>query len=228
MRRRLLAKACLAAFLVVVAALPARAGTNVNKVDGVNFQYTATDTNGVLTVNFTNPFNRVTQINNTLVGPFQAEFAQLTLSPTKLTVADPMIPSGNFSPNLNSTQYGIPALGSAPNVLFDYNISFGQASFNGLTLTGAVSLDPTSATSATLGGTTYDFQNFGNGNFGTFTLSLGTQDSTGTLIFDTLNSGNGTFTGTAQFDQVAVPEPSGVVFASICGAAAVLVRRRKK
>jgi hypothetical protein len=44
MRRRVLAKLGLAAFLVVATALPARAGTTtVNKVDGVNFQYTATD-----------------------------------------------------------------------------------------------------------------------------------------------------------------------------------------
>jgi hypothetical protein len=226
MRRRILAKLGLAAFLVVVTALPARAGTTiVNKVDGVNFQYTATDTNGVLSIGFTNPFNFVTQINDGLVPQIPAEFAQLTLSPTKLTDDIPGL-SGHFTPNLNSTKYGITSLSppGAPNVVFDYTISFGQVAANGMTLTGTVALDPASALTFTTGGTTYDFSNFQT--FSLFTLSLGTQDASGTLIYNTLKSGNGTFTGSAQFDQV-VPEPSSMVLAGVCGLATVWVRRRR-
>src|SRR5258708_636878 len=148
MNTRILARPGLAAFLVFAAALPARAGpTTVTKLDGVNFQYQATDTNGVLAVNFTNPFSFVTQVNNVLVPQIPATFAQLTLSPTFLTDDIPGL-SGHFVPNLNSTKFGITSLtpAGAPNVVFDYSIAFGQASANGLTLTGAVALDPASAT----------------------------------------------------------------------------------
>jgi len=228
MRRRILAKLGLAAFLVVATALPARAGTTAaNKVDGVNFQYTATDTNGVLTIGFTNPFNFVTQVNNGLVPQIPAEFAQLTLSPTQLTDDIPGL-SGHFVPNLNSTKYGITSLSppGAPNVVFDYSISFGQVSANGLTLTGTIALDPASALTFTANGTTYDFSAFEN--FGSFTLSLGTQDPTGVLLYNTLKNGNGSFSGSAQFDQVAaVPEPSSMVLAGVCGLATVWVRRRR-
>jgi hypothetical protein len=226
MRRRVLAKLGLAAFLVVATALPAMAGTTkVDKLDGVNFQYTATDTNGVLTVGFTNPFNFVTQVNNGLIPQIPAEFAQLTLSPTQLTDDIPGL-SGHFVPNLNTTKYGITSLSppGAPNVVFDYQISFGQVSANGMTLTGTVALDPASALTFTSNGTTYDFSDFKT--FSTFTLSLGTQDPTGVLLYNTLKSGNGTFQGTAQFDQF-VPEPSSMVLAGVCGLATVWVRRRR-
>jgi hypothetical protein len=222
------AKLALAGFLVVATALPARAGsTSVNKIDGVNFQYTAVDTNGVLTVTFANPSNFVTQVNNSLVTPIPATFAQLTLSPTLLTDDIPGL-SGHFVPNLNTTKFGMPTLTppGAPNVVFDYNISFGQAAANGLTLTGVAALDPASATMFTSGGTTFDFSAFSA--FSSFTLSLGTQDSTGVLIYNVLKSGNGTFTGTGQFDvATTVPEPASIVLAGVCGLATIVVRRRK-
>jgi hypothetical protein len=226
MRRRTLAKLGLAAFLVVATALPARAGTTtVDKVDGVNFQYTATDTNGVLAISFTNPFNFVTQVNNGLVPQIPAEFAQLTMSPTLLIPDSPI--SGHFTPNLNTTKFGITSLSppGAPNVVFDYNISFGQVLANGMTLSGTVALDPASALTFTQGGTTYDFSQFKN--FGTFTLSLGTQDPTGLLLFNTMSSGNGSFQGSAQFSVAAIPEPSSMVLAGVCGLATVWVRRRR-
>jgi hypothetical protein len=226
---RVWAKLALAGLLAVAAAVPARAAsTSVNKFDGVNFQYTATDTNGVLTVTFTNPANLVTQVNNTLVTPIPATFSQLTLSPTQLTDDIPGL-SGHFIPNLNTSQFGLPSLTppGAPNVVFDYSISFGQASANGLTLTGVVALDPASATTLTNGADTFDFGSFAN--FTTFTLSLGTQDSADpTKLYDVLKSGNGSFTGTGQFDAaVTVPEPTSIVLVSVCGLATFVARRRK-
>jgi len=224
------AKLALAAFLVAAAAFPAQAGTTtVNKFDGVNFQYTATDTNGVLAISFTNPANFVTQINNALITPpIPATFAQLTMSPTQLTDDIPGL-SGHFTPNLNTSQFGLPTLtpAGAPNVVFDYSISFGQASANGLTLTGVVALDPASATTFTQGTDTFDFSNFAN--FTPFTLSLGTQDTNPTKLYDVLKSGNGSFSGTAQFDAAVttVPEPTSIVLAGVCGLATVVMRRRK-
>jgi hypothetical protein len=228
---RILVKPCLAALLVAAAALPARAGTTTaDKIDGVNFQYTATDTNGVLVVNFTNPSNLVTQINSTLITPqIPATFAQLTLAPTFLTTDVPGL-SGHFTPSFVPTQFGLTSLTppGSPNVVFDYGISFGQAAADGLTLTGVIALDPASATTLTSGGNTYDFGKFTN--FTTFTLSLGTQDPTGTLIYDTLNSGNGTFTGTGEFDAAVavIPEPTSIVLVGVCGLATVVMRRRKE
>jgi hypothetical protein len=229
MASRMLAKHGLAAFLVVAAAFPARAGaTLVNKLDGVNFQYSATDTNGVLVVSFTNPFSFVTQVNNSLVPQIPTTFGQLTLSPTLLTDDLPGL-SGHFTPNLNTTQFGLTSLTppGSPNVVFDYAISFGQAAANGLTLTGAVALDPASATTLTVGADTYNFSLFSN--FNNFTLSLGSQDATGTLIYDTLKSGNGSFTGTGEFDAAValVPEPTSIVLAGVCGLVTVFTRRRK-
>jgi len=230
MTKRILAKLGLAAFLLVGTVLPARAGTVVvNKLDGVNFQYVATDVNGVLSVKFTNPASFVTQINNTLITPaIPAGFAQLTLSPTLLTDDIPGL-SGHFTPNLNTTKYGLTSLTppTSPNVVFDYSIAFGQAAANGLTLTGAVALDPASATTLTSNGTTYDFSNFAS--FQNFTLSLGTQGTDPTLLYDVLKSGNGTFTGTGEFDQAApvVPEPTSVVLVGVCGLAVAVARRRK-
>jgi len=230
MKTRTRAKLALAALLVFGAAMPARAGTTTaNKIDGVNFQYTAVDTNGVLSVTFSNPNNFITQVNNTLVPIIPAAFAQLTLSPTLLTDDIPGL-SGHFVPNLNTTQFGVTSLtpNKAPNVVFDYNISFGQASANALTLTGVVALDPASAKTLTFGGTTYDFSGFQN--FSNFTLSLGAQSSTDpTEVYDVLKSGNGTFTGTGQFDAAAsvVPEPTSLVLAGVCGVAVVVTRRRK-
>jgi len=231
MTSRILAKIGLATLLVAAAALPARAGTTtVDKLDGVNFQYKATDVNGVLTVAFTNPASFVTQINNTLVTPIPAAFSTLTLSPTKLTDDMPGL-SGHFTPLLNpTTQLGLTSLSppSSPNVVFDYGIAFGQAAANGLTLTGVIALDPASATTLNVGSTTYDFSRFAT--FTNFTLSLGTQDlNDPTLLYDVLKSGNGTFVGTGQFDAAAavVPEPTSIVLFGISGLVGVLARRRK-
>jgi hypothetical protein len=176
----------------------------VNKADGVNFSYTASDNNGTLTVTFSNPLSFITQINNNLISPpVTASFAPLTLGPTKLTDDIPGL-SGHFAPNANSTQYGITSLTppTAPNVVFNYSISLGQVAANGMTLTGSIALAPSSATTFTQGGTTYDFSSFQNPAL--FTLSLGTQDATGILIYNVLKTGNGTFSGTSQFD-LAVP-----------------------
>ena len=202
---RVWGKVSLAVFLLAVTTLSARAGSvMVNKVDGVNFSYTAVDTNGILVVSF-GPTNFVTRINNSLKSPpLPASFHRLTFSPTFLTDDIPGL-SGHFVPNLNLTHYriGSPTQPSS-NIVFDYSISFGQASANGLTITGTIALDPGSGTTTfTQGTTTYNFSRFKN--FSTFTLSLGTQDTTGTLIYDVLKSGNGTFSGTAQFDQFAQP-----------------------
>jgi len=230
MKLRVMAKLGLAALLVVATALPARAAnTSVTKLDGVSFQYQATVTAGVLNISFTNPFNFVTQVNNTLITPITAEFAPLTLSPTALTDDIPGL-SGHFVPNLNSTKFGLTSLTppGAPNVVFDYALSFGQVSANGLTLTGAIALDPASATSLTIGPDTYDFSAFAN--FTNFTLSFGTQDPNNpTLLYDVLKSGNGSFSGTAQFDAAVsiVPEPTSVVLVGVAGLVGVWTRRRK-
>jgi hypothetical protein len=232
MNLRVWAKFGLAAFLLAVTTLPARAGlVTVNRVDGVNFSYTAVDTNGVLTVTF-DPASMVTKINGSVISPtLAATFAQLTLN-TKPTIDDIPGLSLHFFPPLNSTQYGISTLTppSAPNVVFNYSIAGGQNFADGLTLTGAVQLAPGSATTFTQGTTTYDFSAFQNVAF--FTLSLGTQDTTGTLMNSVLAAGNGTFAGTGQFDQfittTMIPEPASVVLLGIGGVVAVAARRRRK
>ena len=197
--------------LLAFATLSARAiSVNVNQVDGVNFSYTATDVNGTLTITF-DAASMVTQINSSLVPTFPATFAQLTLSPTSLTDDTPGV-SGHFTPNLNSTQYGITSLTppTAPNIVFNYGISFGQAAHNGLTLNGSIGLASGSGTMFTEGSSTYDFSAFANP--GNFTLTLGTTDpnnpNDNTLLYNVLKSGNGTFTGTGQFDQTAAPSPA--------------------
>jgi hypothetical protein len=234
MKTRTRTKMGLALLLALAAALPTRAGTtNVNSFDGVNFDYTATDTNGVLVVTFVNPTNYVTKVNGTglsLTNAIPSAFAQLTLSPTLLTTTVPGI-SGFFTPNVNETQFGLTSLSppSSPNVVFDYTISFGTASANSLSLAGALALDPASATTVTQNGTTYDFSDFTN--FSNFTLSLGTQSSSDpTAIYDILSSGNGTFSGTGQFDAAAavIPEPTSIVLVGVCGMAVVAMRRRKE
>ena len=199
--------------LLAVTTFSARA-ISVNKVDGVNFSYTATDVNGTLTVTF-DATSMVTQINGSPVS-INATFAQLTLNSTQLTDDIPGL-SGHFTPNLNSTQYGITSLTppGAPNVVFNYGISFGQAAADGLTLTGSIRLAAGSATTFTQGSTTYDFSEFANPD--SFTLSLGTQDQTGTLLYNILHSGNGTFSGTGQFDQSAPTVPDTGTTAALLG-----------
>lgn len=222
-------KFSLGASLLAVTTLSAAASVIVNQVDGVNFRYSATDVNGTLTVTF-DPSSLVTKINGSALSTtLPATFAQLTLNPTFLT-DDISGQSGHFTPNLNSTQYGISSLTppAAPNVVFDYGINFGQASGNGLTLNGSIGLDPASGTTFTEGTVTYDFSAFQNP--GTFTLTLGTSDSTGLLLYNTLKSGNGTFTGTGQFDQIAapVPEPgTAAFFCGFCLASLPFLRRKK-
>ncbi|HEY7088451.1 MAG TPA: PEP-CTERM sorting domain-containing protein [Tepidisphaeraceae bacterium] len=217
----------LSASLLALTTLSARAAVvPVSQIDGVNFSYTAVDTNGVLVVTF-DPTSLVTKINGSVISPtLPATFAQLTLSPTQLTDDIPGL-SGHFVPNLNTTKYGISSLTppGSPNVVFDYSISFGQVSANGLTMTGVDALDPASATTFTQGATTYDFSGFVN--FNTYTLSLGTQDATGVLVYNVLKSGNGTFSGTGQFDQFTqvVPEPASIVL--LGGVLTVVARRRK-
>jgi hypothetical protein len=229
MTRSNLVKFALAALVVATAAVPARADIIVFKVDGTNFKYTAVDTSGVLKVSFDPTHSFLTQINDNLVPQIQSEFAQLTLSPTFLTDDTAGI-SGHFIPNLNQTQFGVTSLtpDGAPNVVFDYTISFGQVSADGLTMTGTVALDPASATTYSPDGgvTVYDFRNFQN--FVNFTLSIGTSDATGVLVYTTLKSGNGTFGGTGQFDFVAVPEPTSVVLLGIGGVITTVLGRRRK
>jgi hypothetical protein len=223
-------KFSLAAFLLAATTLSAHAGVvSVNQVDGVNFSYTAVDTKGTLVITF-DTASSVTKVNGSLISPtLPATFAQMTLSPSILTDDIPGL-SGHFTPNLNLTKYGISSLTppGAPNVVFDYEISFGQVSANGLTMAGAIALDPASGTTFTQGGTTYDFSPFQS--FTNFTLSLGTQDATGTLMYDVLKSGNGTFSGTGQFDQFAPPasgpEPASIALLGIGGLLAI-ARRRK-
>jgi len=230
MLRRNLVKLCLTAIALAGSALPAHAAfITVNRVDGVNFSYSAVDTGGVLTVTF-DPASFVTKINGSLISPpLSAVFAPLTLT-TQPTTDDIPGLSLHFIPPLNQTQYGISSLSppSSPNVVFDYSITFGQVSANGLTMTGVVALDPASATTFTSGADTYDFSAFTNFTF--FTLSIGTQDSTGTLIYDTLKAGNGSFAGTGQFDQfvTVIPEPASVVLLGIGGIVTTVVARRRR
>ncbi len=215
------------ALLLGVTTLSARAAiVTANELDGVNFSYTAVDVNGVLAVTF-DPASSVARIDGSIISPtLPAIFAQLTLSPTILTSDIPGL-SGHFIPNLNDTKYGISSLtpAGAPNVVFDYSISFGQVSANGLTMTGAVGLDAASATTFTQGTTSYDFSPFQN--LGTYTLSLGTQGADPTLIYDTLSSGNGTFSGTGQFDQFATPVPEPASMGLLLGIGGLVARRRR-
>jgi hypothetical protein len=94
-------------------------------------------------------------------------------------------------------------------------------------MTGTLALDPASGTTFTQGATTYNFSPFQN--FTSFTLSLGTQDATGVLIYDVLKSGNGTFSGTGQFDQfiTPTPEPASIMLLGIGGVLTIVLRRRK-
>jgi hypothetical protein len=215
--------------VLAVTSLPAHAALiPVNQIDGVNFSYTAVDTGGVLVVTF-DPASMVTKINGAIVSPtLPATFAPLTLSPTNLTDDIPGL-SGHFVPNLNTTKYGIPTLTppASPNVVFDYSINFGQVAADGLTMTGVDALDPASAPTFTQGSTTYNFTAFQN--FNTYTLSLGTQDATGVLLYNVLKSGNGTFSGTGQFDQFTtpVPEPASIVLLGFAGVLTLTARRRK-
>jgi hypothetical protein len=218
------------ALLLGVTTLSARGAIiTANELDGVNFSYTAVDANGVLTVTF-DPASSVTKIDGSIISPtLPSIFAPLTLNPTLLTNDIPGL-SGHFVPNLNTTEYGISSLtpAGAPNVVFDYQISFGQVAANGLTMTGTVELDPASATTFTQGATTYDFSPFEN--FATYTLSLGTQGADPTLIYDTLSSGNGTFSGTGQFDQFTppVPEPASMgLLLGVGGLVAIAARRHR-
>lgn len=222
--------AIVGALLLGVNTLSARAAiVTANELDGVNFSYTAVDTNGILAVTF-DPTSEVTKIDGSVISPtLPSIFAPLTLSPTELTNDIPGL-SGHFTPSLNSTKYGISSLTppGAPNVVFDYTISFGEAAADGLTMTGTVKLDPASATTFTEGATTYDFSPFKNS--ATYTLSLGAQDATDLLIYNTLNSGNGTFSGTGQFDQFTtpVPEPASMgLLLGIGGLVAIAARRRR-
>jgi len=219
----------LVAAILAASMVPSRAAiVPVSQSDGVNFSYTAVDTNGTLVITF-DPSSLITRINGAVISPtLPAAFATLTLSPTQLTDDIPGL-SGHFAPSLNSTKYGISSLSpaGAPNVVFDYNISFGQASANGLTMTGVVALDPASATTFTQGANTYDFSLFQN--FAQFTISLGTQDANPTLLHDVLKSGNGTFSGTGQFNQYTsptIPEPASLTLLSI-GVLTLAARRRK-
>src|SRR5262249_10293631 len=126
MNLRVWCQLSLAASLLAVTLSARAAVVPVSQVDGVNFSYTAVDTNGVLVVTF-DPTSLVTKINGSVISPtLPATFAQLTLSPTQLTDDIPGL-SGHFIPNLNTTKYGISSLTppSAPNVVFDYSISFG-------------------------------------------------------------------------------------------------------
>jgi hypothetical protein len=218
------------ALFLGVTTLSARAAIiTANALDGVNFSYTAVDTNGVLAVTF-DPSSLVTKIDGSIISPtLSSTFAQLTLSPTQLTDDIPGL-SGHFVPNLNTTKYGITSLTppGAPNVVFDYSITFGQVAANGLTMTGDVALDPASALTYTQGSTTYNFSPFNT--FATYTLSLGTQDGTGVLIYNTMKSGNGTFSGTGQFDQFTppVPEPASMgLLLGIGGLVTMAARRRR-
>lgn len=221
MTRRILTKLGLAAFLLAVTALPAKADyIVVNSLSGVNLGFTATEVGGTIDFTFTS-LNLVSTINgNTVLPPLNATFPDLILTTGPVFATTPP-PNVGFNPSFNLTQYGIADM---TGVVQDYILALGTTLGNILSLDGTVFVDPFSpATTYVANGNTYDFSLFENPApfFFTFSASVGS-------IIDTLNAGNGTFSGTASFSQFVVPEPSSVLLLGIGGVVSVVARRRRK
>lgn len=224
MTRRILTRLGLVAFLIVATGLPARAGTtNVNSLSGVNFGFTATEAvvGGLSEIDFKfTSTNVVSAINGSNVSGVTATFPDLFLLPGTVSPVTPP-PNVGFKPAANTTQYAVTNFGQ---VVFDYSIAEGTTNGNNLSLVGTVFIDPSSpATSATVGGTTYDFSAFLTPApfFFTFSASLGD-------IIATLNAGAGSFTGSASFSQNIVPEPASLTLLGVTGVVTLALRRRRK
>jgi hypothetical protein len=226
MNVRVLVRLALAALFIVALALPARAGsTSVTSLDGVITSYSATvsDLGGgerSLAITF-NDLNIVSRINGSSITPkLSADF------PTYLTTVVTLTPIvGGDALSLASPpgKFGVQNLSQ---VVFDYTPTTGTTSaggaVQGLTLSGSVRLDSLSpATSLAAGAVTYDFSPFAGPN-GAFTFTF---NSANDIVGDLL-SGSGTFTGSASFSLVSVPEPATVVLFGLAGVVAVARRRR--
>jgi hypothetical protein len=221
MTRRLLAKLVLAAFMMTVTALPARAALiTVTALSGVNLSFTATEMAGTIDFTFDSA-NLVSKANgSTISPPVPATFPDLILTTGPVTPITPP-PNVGFTPAFNITSYGIEDFSG---VVFDYIIALGTTNGNDLALTGTVFLDPASpSTTFTNGINTYDVSAFMTpAQFG-FTFT----DQTGNLI-NMLTSGDGSINGTANFSQFTTPEPSSIVLLGVGGLLSVVARRRRK
>lgn len=224
MTRRILTKLGLVAFLMVVTALPARAGViPVTSFSGVNLGFTATEAviGGISVIDFSfTSTNAVTVVNGNVVSPVNATFPDLFLIPGTVS---PIIPPPNvgFNPAGNTSQYAVMDFSG---VVFDYSIGLGTTNGNNLSLVGDVFIDPASpATSVTVGSTTYDFSPFLNPApyFFTFSASVGN-------IIATLEAGQGSFVGTASFSQMVLPEPASIVLLGIGGVVTLVGGRRRR
>jgi hypothetical protein len=258
MTRRNLVRLGLTALLLAVMALPARAGmVTVNSFDGTNLDYTATVTTiaGVTTlaVDFTadTSNNLITRVNGAAISPklFSAWTAVGGSGTYTTTYTPPGTPNGSGGVN-----FGLPdaALGLTPgqnglaggdigvvddtgvvlNYLNNNGSTTGPGATEGLTLSGMIFLDkanfPGNPTSFTSGTNTYEFSNFAFGASGIMTSFIITLNSADNLL-GAIESGSGTFGGTASFTAVAtfVPEPASVFLLGMGGIAGLAMRRRR-
>lgn len=257
MTRRNLVKLGLAALLLAVTALPARAGlVSVTEVDGENIAYTATVTPlgggaGVLQIAF-NGVNQVTTINGHVLMPFlNALWTGVAFPGSNPSVnvytttyqATPIVGGGGA---ISLTQLTVGPLGAAggdigiqddTGVVLNYQPTIGTSSVpsgtEGLVLQGAANIDtanfPTNPTTYTSGTNTYDFSPFlpGSNFLTSITISLASSQD----LIDALLSGSpSSFTGNAAvtLTATAVPEPASASLLCVGGVIATIVTRRRR
>jgi hypothetical protein len=253
MTRGILVKLGLAAILVGVTALPARAGlVTVTEFDGVNISYTATVTplgggNDILTISY-DVENLVTKINGSVVAPPLSSIWSAVGGPGNgdyTTVAENIAQAGDGSVNFTTSD---PAAGLGngggdigitddTGVVLNYLVNSGQTTtaglVEGLNLGGTINLDtvnfPGNSSQLVVGSTTYDFSLFGSGSSAVTSFII-TLNSSQDLIDSLLTGTPGTFSGTASFTAVAmvVPEPTSVVLLGMGGVLTTLASRRRR